>query len=98
MTACRKKGAVTDHAAENQGEKDVAEAGADTPAPQEEEEAEPEDNSKTLDQYLAERTATALGGDLGKKEARQVADDVEGKQFEREEMENFFVGGKVSTW
>jgi plasminogen activator inhibitor 1 RNA-binding protein len=81
--------------AENQGEKDVAEEGAETPAPAAEE-AEPEDNSKTLDQYLAERASAALGGQLAKKEARQVADDVEGKQFEREEMENFFGGSKVS--
>ncbi|GMK57735.1 hypothetical protein CspeluHIS016_0405690 [Cutaneotrichosporon spelunceum] len=82
--------------AENQGEKDVAEEGAETPAAAAAEEAEAEDNSKTLDQYLAERANAALGGELAKKETRQVADDVEGKQFEREEMENFFVGGKGS--
>ncbi|BEJ04091.1 hypothetical protein CcaverHIS641_0112660 [Cutaneotrichosporon cavernicola] len=81
--------------AENQGEKDVADDGAETPAAAAAvEEAEAEDNSKTLDQYLAERATAALGGQLAKKETRQVADDVEGKQFEREEMENFFVGGK----
>ncbi|CAK9785045.1 hypothetical protein CC85DRAFT_138918 [Cutaneotrichosporon oleaginosum] len=81
--------------AETQGEKDVAEEGAETPAPAQEE-AQEEDNSKTLDQYLAERANAALGGQLAKKEARQVSDDVEGKQFEREELENFFGGSKAS--
>lgn len=86
---------AADRVAEKQGEKDVA-GEAETPAAQEEEEQEPEDNSKTLDQYLAERAAAALAGDLAKKEARAVSDEVEGKQFQREEPENFFVG-KVSN-
>ncbi|EKC98060.1 hypothetical protein A1Q2_07606 [Trichosporon asahii var. asahii CBS 8904] len=77
--------------AENQGEKDAV---VDAAAPEEEtEEAEPEDNSKTLDQYLAERAEAALSGNLGKKEARQVnTDDVKGTEFKREDPEEFFVG------
>lgn len=82
--------------AEAAGENDAATAGAETPAaPQEEEEQEPEDNSKTLDQYLAEKAEQSLGGVLGKKEARTVsADDIEGKVFAREQDEDasFFAG------
>lgn len=79
--------------AENQGETDAVEAAA-TPAEEAvQEEAEPEDNSKTLDQYLAEKAEKALGGVLAQKEARQVsADDVEGKTFKREELDDFFSG------
>ncbi|RSH79409.1 uncharacterized protein EHS24_001455 [Apiotrichum porosum] len=80
--------------AENDGEKDAA--APETPAVDAEEQEIEEDNSKTLDQYLAEKAEKALGGVLAKKEARVVtADDVEGTAFARSEGESFFSGKKT---
>lgn len=73
-----------------------AEATADAAAPAEEQ--EPEEVQRSLDDYLAERAAGALG-DLGKKERRTVnAETLEGSQFTREGIDEFFQGkAKTST-
>lgn len=79
-----------DLTAETQGEKDGAEAAA-APEAVEAEEAEEEDNSKTLEQYFKEKAS--LTGALAPKAAREVsAEGIEGKAFEREEIDSFFTG------
>ena len=79
--------------AEVQGENDAEaeEKAPETPAePVEETPAEPEEVQKSLDEYLAERANSAF---FGKKEGRQVdADTVEGSQFVREGIDQFFAG------
>lgn len=58
-------------------------------APVEEEE---EEVTKSYDEYLAERAASQISG-LGKKEGRQVnSETVEGTQFRREAINDFFHG------
>lgn len=60
-------------------------------APVEEEE---EEVTKSYDEYLAERAATQ-NSTFGKKEGRQVNNEtVEGVQFRREAIDDFFSGGK----
>jgi plasminogen activator inhibitor 1 RNA-binding protein len=98
---------VTDTcAAEQEGEKDAQVEGdaPQTPAVEAEEEAtaaaaepeEPEEITKSYDEYLAERAASQLAG-LGKKEGRQVnSETLEGTQFRREAINDFFTG-KVSN-
>jgi plasminogen activator inhibitor 1 RNA-binding protein len=61
-------------------------------APEEEEEV-----TKSYDEYLAERAAAQIQG-LGKKEGRQVnTESVEGTQFRREAIDEFF-NGKVREY
>ena len=58
-------------------------------APVEEEE---EEVTKSYDEYLAERAASQISG-IGKKEGRQVnSETVEGTQFRREAINDFFHG------
>lgn len=60
-----------------------------TPAAPVEEE---EEVTKSYDEYLAERAASQISG-LGKKEGRQVnSETVEGTQFRREAINDFFHG------
>lgn len=96
-------GSVTDVcSAEQEGEKDAQVEGEapQTPAPEAEEAApaaaaepeEPEEITKSYDEYLAERAASQLAG-LGKKEGRQVnSETLEGTQFRREAINDFFHG------
>jgi hypothetical protein len=64
-------------------------------APVEEEE---EEVTKSYDEYLAERAATQ-NSTFGKKEGRQVNNEtVEGVQFRREAIDDFFSGGKVRNF
>jgi hypothetical protein len=98
-------------AAEQQGEKDAqdeentpqtpaegaaeGETTAAAAAPVEEEE---EEVTKSYDEYLAERAATQ-NSTFGKKEGRQVNNEtVEGVQFRREAIDDFFSGGKVRNF
>jgi hypothetical protein len=63
-------------------------------APVEEEE---EEVTKSYDEYLAERAASQISG-LGKKEGRQVNNEtVEGTQFRREAINDFFHGKVCSS-
>ena len=58
-------------------------------------EEEEEEVTKSYDEYLAERAA-AQDATIGKKEGRQVNNEtVEGTQFSREAIADFFSGGKV---
>lgn len=58
----------------------------------EEAEEEPEEVTKSYDEYLAERAASQIAG-LGKKEGRQVnSETLEGTQFRRDAIDNFFSG------
>ncbi|ORX37374.1 hypothetical protein BD324DRAFT_608653 [Kockovaella imperatae] len=69
-----------------------ARTGADA---EEETPAEPEEVQKSYDQFLAERAEQALSSGFGKKESRQVTgDNLEGKAFVREGIDDFFSGGK----
>lgn len=55
---------------------------------------EPEEVTKSYDEYLAEKAAAAL--EFGKKEVRQVTgESLEGTAFRREALDDFF-SGKVS--
>jgi len=70
---------------------DAAATTAAAAAPEEE-----EDNTKSYDQYLAEKAAAAA--DFGKKEGRKVTGEtLEGKAFRREEVNDFFNSSKKET-
>lgn len=70
-------------------------AAAATPVP------EPEDNSKTYEEYLAERAAAgqnAVGGSLSARKANEGSDDSQwkaGQLLEKITTDNFFVGKQV---
>lgn len=95
-----------DISAEVEGERDavVEENTPETPAPEGveaddvaaavTEPAEPEEIQKGLDEYLAERASAAF--EFGKKEGRRVnAETLEGSEFRRQGIDDFFTG-KVS--
>lgn len=71
-------------------------AETEAPAAEAEAEQEPEEVTKSYEEYLAERAQqNAAIAALGKKQAREVASEVEGKAFVREAIDDFF-SGKVS--
>lgn len=58
---------------------------------------EPEEVTKSYDEYLAERAAAQLAG-IGKKEGRQVnSETLEGTQFVRDAVNDFFSGKDKAT-
>ncbi|WVQ77045.1 hypothetical protein IAR50_006724 [Cryptococcus sp. DSM 104548] len=87
------------------GEKDAQaeETAPQTPAedtaaaPEPEAEEEPEEVTKSYEEYLAEKAEeSARLANLGKKQGREVSGDVEGKAFVREALDDFF-SGKTKT-
>ncbi|WVQ82666.1 hypothetical protein IAT38_004798 [Cryptococcus sp. DSM 104549] len=70
---------------------------AETPAAAEAEPEEPEEVTKSYDEYLAEKAAAALEiAGLGKKQGREVSSEIEGKAFVKEGIDEFF-SGKAKT-
>lgn len=68
-------------------------AETEAPAAEAEAEQEPEEVTKSYEEYLAERAQqNAAIAALGKKQAREVASEVEGKAFVREAIDDFFSG------
>lgn len=66
---------------------------AEAPAAEGEAEQEPEEVTKSYEEYLAERAQqnSAIAA-LGKKQTREVASEIEGKAFVREAIDDFFSG------
>ncbi|XAO27124.1 hypothetical protein I312_105966 [Cryptococcus bacillisporus CA1280] len=71
---------------------------AEAPAAEGEAEQEPEEVTKSYEEYLAERAQqNAAVSALGKKQTREVASEIEGKAFVREAIDDFFSGKSKST-
>ncbi|KAK6905922.1 hypothetical protein L486_08203 [Kwoniella mangroviensis CBS 10435] len=83
---------------ENQPQTPAPEATEEVAAPAEAEPEEPEEVTKSYDDFLAERAQQALSiPGLEKKEARTVTGDLEGTAFVRSGVEEFFSGKAKNT-